>query len=49
MPGQLLGGTALWERDAGSCEVLALEDFSGNPRLLGFISFPVIRCLMKAA
>lgn len=49
MLGWLLGSTALWKRDAGSCEVLTLEDFSGNPRLLGFISFPVIRCLMKAA
>lgn len=35
--------------DAGSCEVLTWEVFSGNPRLLGFISFSVIRCLTKAA
>lgn len=27
MPGRLLGGTALWERDAGSCEVLTFGRF----------------------
>lgn len=42
MPGRLLGCTALWEMDAGSCEVLTLKVFSGNPRLLGW--FHLLSC-----
>lgn len=44
-----MGDMAIWEGDAGSCEVQIWGDFSGNPRFSVSFLFAEVKCPDKGS